>query len=318
MTELLLYGGKGGVGKTTCAAATGLSLARRGNQTLVVSTDPAHSLADAYGTAIGDEPTHIETGTEDGAVLQALEVDPETGTDRYRRVFDAVTDELSRAGFDPDDSASELFGSGGFPGGDELAALDALAAHLDDDRWEHVVLDTAPTGHTLQLLDMPETVGRGVATARSLRDQVKRKADAARTMLFGPYAPGRGTTDEPFTEVVADTERVADALRDPERTAFRVVTLPEPMVLQETERLVSRLRETGVPLGPVVVNRVLEEVDEDCARCSAQRERQRGILAEMETTFEDLDSRRLPDLTGREEGRTALSTLASRLGDLRN
>jgi arsenite-transporting ATPase len=160
---------------------------------------------------------------------------------------------------------------------------------------------------------VPETVGRGVATARSLRDQVKRKADAAKTMLFGPYAPGRGTTDEPFSEVVTDMERVADALRNPELTAFRAVTLPEPMVLRETERLVGRLRETGVPLGPVVVNRVLEDVDEGCARCSAQRERQQEILVEMETTFEGLELRRLPDLTGKETGCAALSTLAERL-----
>jgi arsenite-transporting ATPase len=304
--DLVLYGGKGGVGKTTCAAATGLALAAAG-ETLVVSTDPAHSLSDAYETAVGADPTEIADG------LWGAEVDPETGVERYERLFEAVTEELDTAGMDvADDDLAGLFGTGAFPGADELAALDAMATHLDGG-WDHLVLDTAPTGHTLRLLEMPETVSTGVETALSLRDQLRRKTDAAKTMFFGPMAASGRAEETPFREVVADMERVSEALRDEGRTAFRVVTLPERMVLAETDRLVARLRAAGVPLGPLVVNRVLTEVDERCARCTARRERQQAALDGVDDRY-DLPVVELPDLTGREEGRAALERLAPALG----
>jgi arsenite-transporting ATPase len=305
MPRVVLYGGKGGVGKTTCAAATGLALAERG-EVLVVSTDPAHSLGDAYGTAVGSDPTVIEPG------LSALEVDPEAGTDRYRRLFEHLAEELSGAGLRIDDGdVGALFGGGAVPGGDELAALHTIADYVDDDRWDHLVLDTAPTGHTLRLLELPETVSRGAQAALSVRDRLRRTTDAAKTLLFGPYAVEEAD-DEPFTEVMAEMERVAEALRA-DRTSVRVVTLAEPMVLAETERLVDALDGAGLAPELLVVNRVLEGVEECCARCRAQRERQQAALAGLSAPLAGIDRRDLPDLTGHEDGPATLKTLAGRL-----
>jgi arsenite-transporting ATPase len=105
-------------------------------------------------------------------------------------------------------------------------------------------------------------------------------------------------------------ERVATVLRDADRTSFRVVCQPERLVVAETERLVARLREAGVPVGGLVVNRVLTDIDESCDRCRAQRADQQAVLADIESTFPDLPITELPDRTGRDDGRATLEGLA--------
>lgn len=310
MSEVVLYGGKGGVGKTTCAAATGLAAAEAGATALVVSTDPAHSLGDVFQTAVGGDPTEIRPG------LEAVETDPQTGTAQYEALFETLAAELDGAGIDLDDAGlGELFTSGLLPGSDELAALANIDRYAGDDRWDTVIFDTAPTGHTLRLLDLPEAVGTGVETALSLREQVGRKTDAAKTMLFGPYATmgSRDEEDAAFTDVLAEMERVGEVLRDDERTEFRVVSLAESLVFAETKRLVEQLDSAGVPVGGIVVNRVLSNVDEDCARCQAQRTDQQAVLADMRETFTDRPIRELPDLTGEASGWAALERLATDL-----
>lgn len=309
MAEYVLFGGKGGVGKTTCAAAAGLALARSGRDVLVVSTDPAHSLGDAFERSIGDAPTSVGDG------VSAREIDPAGGIDRYRRLFEAVADEMGSAGIDVDaGEVRDLFSSGSVPGGEELAAIEAVADALETDR-DVVVFDTAPTGQTLRLLSAPEAVGTGVRTANSVREQVRRTTTAARTMVFGPVGAMGRADDEAatFESVLAELERVSTVLRDPEMTTFHPVCLPEPMVLAETERLVDRLREFGVPVGSLVVNRVLSDPDPDCARCQRVADRQADVLADVETTVPGLPIVRLPDLTGELAGRASIERLADRL-----
>jgi arsenite-transporting ATPase len=307
VTEFVLYGGKGGVGKTTVAAATGLKLAREGRETLVVSTDPAHSLADAVGTDLGGEP---------GAICERLwgvEVDPQAGVDRYRALFESLAADFADAGIRLDDDAlTELFTTGVMPGSDELAALEGLATTLDDDRWDRVVFDTAPTGHTLRLLELPAVMDRGVATALDLRDQVRRKVDTARTMLFGPMGARRRDGADEFSETRERMERVRDALRDPTRTEFRVVTIPETMAVRESERLVAKLREFAVPVTTLVVNRVIED-DCDCERCRGKRAVQTDALAALEGSLPDLDLWTVPDEPGEVTGLTALERVGEQL-----
>jgi arsenite-transporting ATPase len=307
VTAVTLYGGKGGVGKTTVAAAAGLRAARDGERTLVVSTDPAHSLSDAVGTTLGDEPTAIRER------LWGVELDPAAGVDRYRGLFEALADELGDAGIRLDeDDVAELFAVGVTPGSDELAALDALATYLDDDRWDRVILDTAPTGHTLRLLDLPAVLDRGLATALDLREQVRRKVDTARTMLFGPLAASRREGPDEFVELRDRMERVAAVLRDPDRTDFRVVTIPETMAVRETVRLVARLREFEVPVGTLVVNKVIEEPG-DCERCRGKAAVAEGAIADLRAALPDLDLWTIPDEPGEVRGLDALDRVAARL-----
>lgn len=312
MTRFVLYGGKGGVGKTTCAAATGLALAEAGHETLVLSTDPAHSLADAFGETLSGEPRQFREG------LWLAELDPADHEEAYRSMAATFAAELREVGIRlSNEDAEEILLSGVAAGGEEIAALDTLAEYAESDRFEFVVLDTAPTGHTLRLLSLPATLEMAMETTLKLRGQVKRLADSARQVFLGPYyyAMGRsseGEEDE-FVAFEERMERVGDLLRDPERTEFRVVTKPESMVIRETERLVARLRENGIPVQTIVVNGVLEEIDEDCARCRARRDAHRKRLDEIRKSFPDLEIWTLPELETEVEGPPDLQQFAERL-----
>jgi len=307
MTEFVLYGGKGGVGKTTVAAATGLRLAEDGHETLVVSTDPAHSLADAVETKISGEPTAVREN------LWGVEADPQTGVDRYRSLFEALAEELADAGLRMDETeVADLFTSGVMPGSDELAALEGLATYLDADRWDRVVFDTAPTGHTLRLLDLPSVMDRGLATALDLRDQVRRKVDAARTMMFGPMGTKRRDGPDEFAETRERMERVGRVLRDPERTAFRVVTVPETMAVRESERLVAQLREFDVPVTTLIVNKVIDDAG-DCDRCRGKQAVQEESMARLRDALPGLETWTVPDSSGEVTGLDALERVGTHL-----
>jgi arsenite-transporting ATPase len=198
------------------------------------------------------------------------------------------------------------------PGSDELAALDALATYLADDRWDRIILDTAPTGHTLRLLDLPAVLDRGLATALDLREQVRRKVDTARTMLFGPLGTPRREGPDEFVELRDRMERVGAVLRDPDRTAFRVVTIPETMAVRETERLVDRLREFGVPVTTLVVNKVIDEPG-DCERCRGKAAVAADAIADLRAALPDLELWTVPDEPGEVTGLDALGRVAEHL-----
>ncbi|TYL39473.1 arsenic-transporting ATPase [Natronococcus pandeyae] len=322
MTDCIFYGGKGGVGKTTCAAATGCRLAAQGRETLVVSTDPAHSLADSFDADLGPEPTAIDldgeatgSASEPGG-LWAVEIDPETRRERYEALAQALAADLRRAGVRLEDAEVErLFASGAPAGSDEIAALDLLVEYVDAGEWDVVVFDTAPTGHTLRLFDMPEVMGLALETAQSLRGQVRRIGNAARSAVLGPMSMmtnGRGDGDD-LAAFQARLERAHELLVDPERTEFRVVLLPEGMAIAESERLVDRLREADVSVERLVVNQVLENPDEHCSRCRSRRERHERRVAEIRETFPDLEVVTLPEVEGEVQGLEAVRSIAERL-----
>ena len=321
MTDCIYYGGKGGVGKTTCAAATGLARAAAGQRTLVVSTDPAHSLSDSLETAIGSEPTRLESvgqrdaGTDRDGELWAVEIDPETRQERYEKLARALAADLRSAGISLSDAEIERLFSGGMPArSDEIAALDLLVEYVDTGEWDVIVFDTAPTGHTLRLFDTPGVMGRALETARSLQGQARRIGSAARTAMLGPLSMlGDSGEDESLASFQARLERARELLTDPERTEFRVVLVPEAMAIAETERLVARLREAGVPVERLVVNRVLEEVHEGCPRCQSRQARHEERLAEIHERFPDLEIVTLPDLEGEAQGPASLAVIAERL-----
>jgi arsenite-transporting ATPase len=310
--SIVLYGGKGGVGKTTCAAAHALGLARSGVETLVVSTDPAHSLGDAFERDVGAEPTAVDDG------LAAIEVDPETGQDAYRSVVEALAGEFRDAGLRLDEADLErLFEAGLIPGGDEVAALEYVARYADTDDYDTVVFDTAPTGHTLRLLDLPDVLAETLGVAGDVQRRVRRTARAARSVVLGPAAYWGGSdADADETAVTAVRDRLAAVgalLRDPDRTGFRVVCTPERMAIAESDRLVARLREAGVPVDSLVVNRLFTNpTDCDCDRCRRDATRHASRLEAIETGF-DLPVRRVPELPGESQGLAALERVADAL-----
>ena len=306
--DVILYGGKGGVGKTTCAAAHGLALSESDRKTLVVSTDPAHSLGDVFDHPLGGEPEEITDS------LFALEVGADRGQEAYRLVVETLAGEFRSAGLRVDeDDLERLFEAGLIPGGDEVAALEYIARYTAAD-YDTVVFDTAPTGHTLRLLDLPEVLSETFAVASEVRQRVRRAARTARSMVFGPAA--YWNTRDDSGEMESLRERIAtvdELLHDPVQTRFRVVLTPERMAITETERLVTRLDEASVPLESLVVNRRFENTQDcSCARCHNDAERHSRRFQEIKQRF-DLPVSMVGELESEAHGLDALSKVGTAL-----
>ena len=329
--EYVLYGGKGGVGKTTMAAATGLASAAGGVRTLVVSTDPAHSLSDTYETEIPAEPARIR----EEIPLYAAEIDPDAAMEEG--MFGADADPLGglgglgeamggSAGGADDEGLGELLG-GTMPGADEAAAMRQLLEYLDDPRFDRVVVDTAPTGHTLRLLELPEVMDSMIGRVMTLRQRFSGMMEGIKGM-FGGDDPDPSADLDALRERI---ERLRAVLRDPEQTDFRVVMVPEEMSVVESERLVARLDEFGIPAGTVVVNRVMEGVGdvtagaepavdpewivepnpETCEFCARRWEVQQAALRRATDLFRGRDVKRVPLLAEAVRGEAALRVIAA-------
>jgi len=285
MTEFVLYGGKGGVGKTTLAAATGLRAAREGNRTLVVSTDPAHSIADAYESSVAATPTSV---AED-LPLYALEIDPRDRFERrYGDTFDRMLDDVRSLGVNLGEADVDSVTEHGLvPGADEVAVVDLFAEYDDHPDWDVVVFDTAPTGHTLRLLELPDVMDSTMGTLLNMREQLRSVTSTVSSML------GRGDDeaddDHSYTEQMSDLqarmEAVAERLRDGERTEFRVVTIPERMAITETERLLEELDSSDIAVEQVLANKVLVDPSEDCPTCWPRHQSQQAALDEARDSF---------------------------------
>jgi arsenite-transporting ATPase len=313
VTQYVLYGGKGGVGKTTCAAATALKKARNGHPTLVISTDPAHSLSDVFDQPVGSDPTHVREDLD----LWAVEVDPEKRIGQYRGQVSAALDELDDLGISLDEGdLDDVIEAGVAPGTDEAAAMDLFVDYMDDPRYEYIIFDTAPTGHTLRLLKLPDVMSSAMGKLISVKSQVSTLADSVRTFFGNDDGEDE---DEESSEPDVDLEelqermdRVADALRDPERTEFRPVLIPETMAILETERLLAELDAYDIPAGRAVVNKVIEDPTPDCDLCQSRFASQQKRIEEAREKF-DLPLTLLPLLHGEVHGLEAVETIADRL-----
>ncbi|MBX0321679.1 arsenical pump-driving ATPase GET3 [Halomicroarcula sp. F13] len=331
--DYVLYGGKGGVGKTTCAAATALASARDGTATLVVSTDPAHSLSDTLETQIPAEPTRIR----EDVPLFAAEIDPEAavGEGPLGMEDDALGGLGGMlggddgplgggAGDDPVGGDDGLLG-GSMPGADEAAAMRLLLDYIDDDRFDRVVVDTAPTGHTLRLLELPETMDSMVGKILQLRERFSGMMGNLGGM-FGAdedVDPEEGIDD--LRELSDRIEHLRAILRDPTKTDFRVVMVPEELSVVESERLLGQLREFDIPVGTVVVNRVMQDPSEvlgrdvdiagpnhdDCEFCARRWQVQQDALARAQDLFRGHEVRRVPLFAEEVHGERLLAVVAA-------
>ena len=292
MARLLLFGGKGGVGKTTTSAATAVWLADSGLRVLLVSSDPAHSTSDSLGVEIGSEPTPIEG--VDG--LFGLEMDPESKISSLLPKLGGMMDNMGSSGgmgglgslgmmLDPNakqemtEMRSEVQTSDMvIPGLDEALAFDELLRHVEDPTWDVIVFDTAPTGHTLRFLSLPELIESW--SDRLIR--MMRVSGGIRSMIFGRKESESMKEElERFRRRVLHVRRV---LSNEEITSFTLVTIPERMGINETLRAHESLREYKLPVPSCLVNRVTPEFDHPFLlnRCEAELERIEELKSQLE------------------------------------
>ncbi|MDT0330050.1 ArsA family ATPase [Nocardiopsis sp. DSM 44743] len=243
---ILFVGGKGGVGKTTVAAARALALADAGHRVLLMSTDPAHSLGDVLEHPLGDRPVRVAPG------LWAAEPDADTAV--RRRIAQVVRDaERALPAEIMPAVRRHLDHAGAAPGMAESALADLLMERMEEvgDRWDRLVVDSAPTGHLLRLLALPTLLTPWV-TGLTRRRERARKAEAfADAVVAEPE-------EDPLLARLHERRHRLEGAAARLRSASRVglVTVPRRMVLAETARALDSLTEAGFPLDTVIVNQI--------------------------------------------------------------
>jgi arsenite-transporting ATPase len=269
--KVLIFGGKGGVGKTTIASASGLYIARRnpGKKILVFSTDPAHSLSDCFDLHIGSKVTQIEDN------LYGLEIDAEEAMEEFRGeykediegAFDALASDRRTAIDLPFDRDTFLrFVELTPPGLDEIMAIGKIAELIRGGEYDLIILDTAPTGHTIRLLELPDIALEWFDAFSRIINKYRGVVpleDTLRLML----------------EKRRDTEETIKILRN--EGEFVVITIPEAMSVFETEDLISEIKKAEICLEHLIINGVIPIPATECSFCISQLKNQREYVKEL-------------------------------------
>ena len=273
--SILFVGGKGGVGKSTSAAAIALKSAQEGDKTLLVSTDPAHNVGDIFDTKIGGKTKEVTKN------LYALEIDPEIETANYIKsvkenikgvVGASMMEEVHR----------QLDTAKASPGADEAALFDRLISIILEERahFDRLVFDTAPTGHTIRLLSLPELMGVWI---KGLLDK-RQKTNENYSRLINDGEP----VDDPIYDVLrvrqARFSKAREILLDKLQTGFIFVLNPERLPIIETKKAIELLGSYDLKVSTLIINKVLpEEVDGDFMMERKKHEKQ--YMDQIEETF---------------------------------
>ncbi|MCA0984707.1 ArsA family ATPase [Halobacillus yeomjeoni] len=273
--QILFVGGKGGVGKSTTSAAIAMAFAREGFKTLVVSTDPAHNLGDIFHKKVNHEKTKLQEN------LWGIEVDPARESKRY---IEGVKENLQ--GLVKSKMIEEVHRqidmASASPGADEAALFDRLISIILDEAedFDKIVFDTAPTGHTVRLLTLPELMGVWIDGMLERR----KKINDNYTQLLNDGDP----VDDPIYDILQKRKEKFAAVReiilDEERTGFIFVLIPERLPILETKQAIQQLGKHDLPVHTLVVNKVLPE-HADGVFLEKRRQQEKTYLNEIERTF---------------------------------
>ncbi len=274
--RIILFTGKGGVGKTTAAAGTATAAARRGLRTLVLSTDAAHSLADAFGVAVGSEPTQVDDD------LFVQQIDAQLRFERsWTEIQGYLLSVLDAAGVDPI-TAEELTV---IPGAEEVLALLELRSHAQSPDWDLIVVDCAPTAETLRLLALPEALGWYMDRVFPMERRIVRALKPVLARAAGVPMPHESVFDA-VERLHRELEEVQEILTGKDATV-RLVLTPESVVVAEARRSFTTLSLFGYRVDGVIANRIFPEEGSDDWRkqwVAAQAE----MLDEVEQSFAGL------------------------------
>jgi arsenite-transporting ATPase len=264
--KIVIFGGKGGVGKTTAAAAYALALAEANpdEKLLIFSTDPAHSLSDSFdGQGLPN--------------LDAMEIDPGKWFEELKQRYRSWTDELfaslsggSRMEIKFDREAMRELVELTPPGIDEIAALGTISDLLDLERYQTLILDTAPTGHLIRFLELPQVALSWIRTFIKLLLKYKDIMHANQVA-------------EELVALSKSIKKVIALLTDPERCEFVGVAIPERMSLEETADLAKSLDKLNVPLRKILINGLVPE--NACRFCKSRRKMQAEVISEFQARF---------------------------------
>ncbi len=269
--RVLFFSGKGGVGKTTLAGTASVYLADKGDQVLVASTDPAHSLSDLFDQQIGGEAAKVADG------VYAMEVDAPSTMDN---MFDGLGSSGETGGMAAVAGLLKLASHS--PGIDEIVSIELILRLIEQPVYDTVILDTAPTGHTLRLLALPELMNRYFGRLLKWQGQIARFSKRLKSI----FQTGKALDAEELGDELAGARgrmrMLGELLRDPGRCSLVLVTIPEAMSVLETMRTLALLTEQNIPVAAVAVN-MIQPFESDCRFCTRKRETQLAQLRRIRT-----------------------------------
>ncbi|KAL4278353.1 hypothetical protein GQ457_03G027630 [Hibiscus cannabinus] len=282
-----MLGGKGGVGKTSCAASLAVKFANNGHHTLVVSTDPAHSLSDSFAQDLTGGMLVPVEGPD--FPLFALEINPDKAREEFRDATKnsggtGVKDFMDSMGLGMlveqlgELKLGELLDTPP-PGLDEAIAISKVMQFLESPQYNmftRIVFDTAPTGHTLRLLSLPDFLDASIGKILKLRQKIASATSAIKS-VFGQEETQQNAADK-LEQLRERMVKVRDLFRDADSTEFVIVTIPTVMAVSESSRLSASLKKENVPVKRLIVNQILPPSVSDCKFCAVKRKDQMRAL----------------------------------------
>ncbi len=298
----MFFGGKGGVGKSTSASAFALTLAKQGNRTLLVSTDPAHNVGDIFQKPLSGKP---QTLTDN---LWAIEIDPDEETKRY---LDGVKKNLKGLVKSKmvEEAHRQIDLAAGSPGADEAALFDRLVSIILDEKaaFDTIVFDTAPTGHTIRLLTLPELMGAWIDGMLKRRQSMNEN--------YSAWMEDGEPVEDPIYDILHKRKErfsaVREVLLDERQTEYVFVLNPERLPIVETEKAVQTLKKHDIDVRTLVVNKLLPK-EETSSFFQKRMEQEKEYLEWINRTFAQ-DKIYIPLLDGDVSSLEALHQVSERM-----
>ncbi|MDR2873647.1 MAG: arsenical pump-driving ATPase GET3 [Methanobrevibacter sp.] len=285
-TSFIFVGGKGGVGKTSVSVATAIWTANHGKKTLIVSTDPAHSLSDSLETYVGSNPKLILPN------LYAVEIDPEVAMAQQQEEIKnrkSVADSQQAMGLDLLEDQLDLASAA--PGADEAAAFELFLQVMTRNNYDVVVFDTAPTGHTLRFLSFPDIMESWIGKMLKVKSKVSTMKGMFKNLI--PFSDKDDGESVELEETKKKIEEARAVMSNPEQTTFKMVLIPEEMSIYESERAMESLKKYNINTDSVIINQLMPDID-NCDFCQSRFKIQQKHVNLINQKFSDKNIFKIP------------------------
>jgi arsenite-transporting ATPase len=289
--KMIMFGGKGGVGKTSCASSAAIWAAEHGRNTLIISTDPAHSLGDSLGMELPPGELTPVKGVDN---LTALEINPKANMEEYRNLTSVnPMGDIEIPGMN---GMMENMGLGEIgdiasmnpPGIDEALAFGKVLEFIETKHdYDLIIFDTAPTGHTLRFLSLPETLSSWIGKILKLRLRMGKLFGSFKSLFSRGGKKEEDSSLEVLEKLNNSILNARDDLIDPLKNTFVVVMIPEEMAIAETGRLLNELIKYQIPVSNIVVNKLYQDTTELCDFCKSRRRMQEKNLIKIREVLKE-------------------------------